>query len=141
MAKGPPKNAPEAVQRHINARIKVSRERGFTSTIAAIHQVGGAWGVIDWATARVEQNIGSPSELKQLHMLLRSVDMACRRQWREALEAFKEQDRIEQEQLKEQQELQLLALEVRALERRQEPDPRDVIRQRLIAAGVLCETI
>ena len=141
MAKGPPKNAPEAVQRHINARIKVSRERRFTSTIAAINQVGGAWGVIDWATARVEQNIGSPSELKQLHMLLRSVDMACRRQWREALEAFKEQDRIEQEQLKEQQELQLLALEVRALERHQEPDPRDVIRQRLIAAGVLCETI
>lgn len=137
MAKGPPKNAPEAVQRHINARIRVRRERRFTSTIAAIHQVGGAWGVIDWATARVEQNIGSPSELKQLHMLLRSVDMACRRQWREALEAFKEQDRIEQEQMKEHQELQ----EVRALERHQEPDPRDVIRQRLIAAGVLCETI
>ena len=97
--------------------------------------------MIDWATARVEQNISSPSELQQLHMLLRSVDMACRRQRREALEAFKEQDRIEQEQLKEQQELQLLALKVRALERHLEPDPRDVIRQRLIAAGVLCETI
>ena len=44
-------------------------------------------------------------------------------------------------QLKERQELQLLALEVRALEQHEEPDPRDVIRQRLIAAGVLCEAI
>ena len=130
-----PMTAEEAVLKHIRGRKYSWKTRRFAKLIESIYSLGGCDGVLMWATSRVDQGIGSPAEIHQLRALLKATQYAEERGHKALMKQWERELFVRQ-----YEQLWLRLLQERDLEERAKSwraDPREAIRQRLVATGVV----
>ena len=126
-----PMDADEAIQAHLRNRINTKLSGRFTATISAIYELGGAIGLLYWASARLDQSIGSSAEQRQLRTLLKSCGTAQRRHNRALIKAWEADQKRDQYVRLWAGLLNARDLQLRARALREAPDPRELIRERL----------